>query len=103
MPGSTRLLSLPLPLKLLIYSTLRPSLVPLWLNSAVTITDCPSRPSRTIKYIFLRCPPGHETYPGDVFYLYSRLPKHAATMNDNFGCGSLTALETQYGDVSAYM
>lgn len=77
--------------------------LPLWLNDSVTITDYPSRPSRTIKYIFLRRPPGHKGYPGDVFYLHSRLPKYAATMNDNFGGGSLTALDTQCGDVSAYM
>ena len=75
----------------------------LWLNNSVTITDYPSRLLCTIKYIFLHCPPGHKAYPGDVFYLCSRLPKYAAMMNDNFGGGSLTALDTQCGDVSAYM
>ncbi|KAI4535593.1 hypothetical protein MG293_014819 [Ovis ammon polii] len=51
-------------------------------------------------------PPGHETYPGDVFYLHSRLLETAAKMNAAFGGGSLTALpviETQAGDVSAYI
>lgn len=85
MPGSIYLSSLPLPLRLLLYSTSRPSLAPLWLNGSVTINDCPSRPSHTVKYIFLRRPPGHETYPGDVFYLHSHLLEHAAKMNDNSG------------------
>ena len=56
--------------------------------------------------LLLRRPPGREAYPGDVFYLHSRLLERAAKMNDKFGGGSLTALpiiETQGGDVSAYI
>ncbi|GIZ40561.1 hypothetical protein CKM354_000389500 [Cercospora kikuchii] len=56
--------------------------------------------------LLLRRPPGREAYPGDVFYLHSRLLERAAKMNKNFGEGSLTALpviETQGGDVSAYI
>ena len=56
--------------------------------------------------LLLRRPPGREAYPGDVFYLHSRLLERAAKMNDDFGSGSLTALpiiETQAGDVSAYI
>merc|ERR1712055_1076033 len=56
--------------------------------------------------LLLRRPPGREAYPGDVFYLHSRLLERAAKMNDNQGGGSLTALpiiETQVGDVSAYI
>ncbi|XP_071169019.1 ATP synthase subunit alpha, mitochondrial isoform X1 [Mytilus edulis] len=56
--------------------------------------------------LLLRRPPGREAYPGDVFYLHSRLLERAAKMNDNHGGGSLTALpiiETQAGDVSAYI
>src|SRR5215212_7635553 len=56
--------------------------------------------------LLLRCPPGREAYPGDVFYLHSRLLERAARMNDDNGGGSLTALpiiETQAGDVSAYI
>ena len=56
--------------------------------------------------LLLRRPPGREAYPGDVFYLHSRLLERAAKMNDNYGGGSLTALpviETQAGDVSAYI
>jgi F-type H+-transporting ATPase subunit alpha len=56
--------------------------------------------------LLLRRPPGREAYPGDVFYLHSRLLERAAKMNDDFGAGSLTALpviETQAGDVSAYI
>ena len=55
--------------------------------------------------LLLRRPPGREAYPGDVFYLHSRLLERAAKMNDEQGAGSLTALpiiETQAGDVSAY-
>ena len=54
----------------------------------------------------LRRPPGREAYPGDVFYLHSRLLERAAKLNDDNGGGSLTALpiiETQAGDVSAYI
>jgi len=56
--------------------------------------------------LLLRRPPGREAYPGDVFYLHSRLLERAAKMNKTFGGGSLTALpviETQGGDVSAYI
>jgi len=56
--------------------------------------------------LLLRRPPGREAYPGDVFYLHSRLLERAAKMNDDFGGGSLTALpiiETQANDVSAYI
>lgn len=56
--------------------------------------------------LLLRRPPGREAYPGDVFYLHSRLLERAAKLNENFGGGSLTALpviETQAGDVSAYI
>ena len=55
--------------------------------------------------LLLRRPPGREAYPGDVFYLHSRLLERAAKMNDKLGGGSLTALpviETQGGDVSKY-
>ena len=56
--------------------------------------------------LLLRRPPGREAYPGDVFYLHSRLLERAAKMSDAMGAGSLTALpiiETQAGDVSAYI
>merc|ERR1712149_38954 len=56
--------------------------------------------------LLLRRPPGREAYPGDVFYLHSRLLERAAKMSDDLGAGSLTALpviETQAGDVSAYI
>ncbi|MGC8531051.1 MAG: F0F1 ATP synthase subunit alpha [Acidiphilium sp.] len=56
--------------------------------------------------LLLRRPPGREAYPGDVFYLHSRLLERAAKMSDEFGAGSLTALpiiETQAGDIAAYI
>jgi F-type H+-transporting ATPase subunit alpha len=56
--------------------------------------------------LLLRRPPGREAYPGDVFYLHSRLLERAAKLNDTLGAGSITALpfiETQAGDVSAYI
>jgi F-type H+-transporting ATPase subunit alpha len=56
--------------------------------------------------LLLRRPPGREAYPGDVFYLHSRLLERAARMSEEYGGGSLTALpiiETQAGDVSAYI
>lgn len=56
--------------------------------------------------LLLRRPPGREAYPGDVFYLHSRLLERAAKLNDENGAGSLTALpiiETQAGDISAYI
>jgi F-type H+-transporting ATPase subunit alpha len=56
--------------------------------------------------LLLRRPPGREAYPGDVFYLHSRLLERAAKLNDNLGGGSLTAIpiiETQAGDISTYI
>ncbi len=56
--------------------------------------------------LLLRRPPGREAYPGDVFYLHSRLLERSCKLNDDYGAGSLTALpivETQAGDVSAYI
>src|SRR5512136_1992700 len=56
--------------------------------------------------LLLRRPPGREAYPGDVFYLHSRLLERAAKMDKKYGGGSLTALpiiETQAGDISAYI
>ncbi len=56
--------------------------------------------------LLLRRPPGREAYPGDVFYLHSRLLERAAKLNDDLGGGSITALpiiETQEGDISAYI
>jgi len=56
--------------------------------------------------LLLRRPPGREAYPGDVFYLHSRLLERAAKLNEDFGAGSLTALpviETQAGDLTAYI
>ncbi len=56
--------------------------------------------------LVLRRPPGREAYPGDIFYLHSRLLERAVKMSDEYGAGSLTALpiiETQAGDVSAYI
>jgi F-type H+-transporting ATPase subunit alpha len=56
--------------------------------------------------LLLRRPPGREAFPGDVFYLHSRLLERASKVNDSLGAGSLTALpiiETQAGDVSAYI
>lgn len=56
--------------------------------------------------LLLRRPPGREAYPGDVFYLHSRLLERAAKLSPSYGSGSLTALpvvETQAGDVSAYI
>src|SRR5712692_3027932 len=56
--------------------------------------------------LFLKRPPGREAYPGDVFYLHSRLLERAAKLSDQLGAGSLTALpiiETQAGDISAYI
>ena len=71
------------------------------------MTICPSRRSPIARCrCLLRRPPGREAYPGDVFYLHSRLLERAAKMNDENGAGSLTALpvvETQANDVSAYI
>jgi F-type H+-transporting ATPase subunit alpha len=60
----------------------------------------------TEKMSLLRRPPGREAFPGDVFYLHSRLLERAAKLSDALGSGSMTALpivETQEGDVSAYI
>ena len=56
--------------------------------------------------LLLRRPPGREAYPGDVFYLHSRLLERAAKLNEDYVSGSLTALpiiETQAGDLTAYI
>lgn len=61
---------------------------------------------RTVLSLLLKRPPGREAYPGDVFYLHSRLVERASRLSDDLGGGSLTALpiiETQAGDVSAYI
>ena len=67
----------------------------------------PNRPTAYRQMsLLLRRPPGREAFPGDVFYLHSRLLERAAKMNDDLGAGSLTALpvvETQANDVSAYI
>src|SRR6202171_4616771 len=75
---------------------------------AVTFYDDLSKHAQAYREIslLLRRPPGREAYPGDVFYLHSRLLERAAKLNDKLGAGSLTALpviETQAGDVSAYI
>src|SRR5687768_4789035 len=75
---------------------------------ALLIYDDLSKHAQSYREIslLLRRPPGREAYPGDVFYLHSRLLERAAKLNDKLGGGSLTALpiiETQAGDVSAYI
>lgn len=75
---------------------------------ALVIYDDLSKHAVAYRHIslILRRPPGREAYPGDVFYLHSRLLERAAKLNDELGAGSLTALpviETQGGDVSAYV
>jgi len=75
---------------------------------ALAIYDDLSKHAQAYREIslLLRRPPGREAYPGDVFYLHSRLLERAAKLNDTFGGGSLTALpiiETQAGDLSAYI
>jgi F-type H+/Na+-transporting ATPase subunit alpha len=75
---------------------------------AVTFYDDLSKHAQAYREIslLLRRPPGREAYPGDVFYLHSRLLERAAKLNDKMGGGSLTSLpviETQAGDVSAYI
>jgi F-type H+/Na+-transporting ATPase subunit alpha len=70
--------------------------VVLWVNISVIM----------LLSLLLRRPPSREAYPGDVFYLHSRLLERAAKLNESCGAGSLTALpviETQAGDVSAYI
>jgi F-type H+-transporting ATPase subunit alpha len=75
---------------------------------ALLIYDDLSKHAQSYREIslLLRRPPGREAYPGDVFYLHSRLLERAAKMNDKMGGGSLTSLpiiETQAGDLSAYI
>ena len=75
---------------------------------ALTIYDDLSKQAAAYREIslLLRRPPGREAYPGDVFYLHSRLLERAAKMSDARGGGSLTSLpiiETQAGDISAYI
>ncbi len=77
-------------------------------NHALIIYDDLSKQAVAYRQmsLLLRRPPGREAYPGDVFYLHSRLLERAAKLNDDHGGGSLTALpiiETQAGDVSAYI
>src|ERR1700757_1483750 len=75
---------------------------------AVTFYDDLSKHAQAYREIslLLRRPPGREAYPGDVFYLHSRLLERAAKLNDKLGAGSLTSLpiiETQAGDIAAYI
>jgi F-type H+-transporting ATPase subunit alpha len=75
---------------------------------ALTIYDDLSKHAAAYRQLslLLRRPPGREAYPGDIFYLHSRLLERAARMNEKLGSGSLTSLpiiETQAGDVSAYI
>jgi F-type H+-transporting ATPase subunit alpha len=77
-------------------------------TSALVIYDDLSKHAVAYRQVslLLRRPPGREAYPGDVFYLHSRLLERAAKLNEDFGAGSLTALpiiETQAGDVTAYI
>jgi F-type H+-transporting ATPase subunit alpha len=77
-------------------------------KDALVIYDDLSKHAASYRQIslLLRRPPGREAYPGDIFYLHSRLLERAAKMNPDYGGGSLTALpiiETQAGDVSAYI
>jgi F-type H+-transporting ATPase subunit alpha len=77
-------------------------------SHAVIIYDDLSKQAAAYRQmsLLLRRPPGREAYPGDVFYLHSRLLERAAKMSDDLGSGSLTALpvvETQAGDVTAYI
>src|SRR6185295_11241060 len=82
-----------------------------WMDNgehALVIYDDLSKHAQAYRQLslLLRRPPGREAYPGDVFYLHSRLLERAAKMNDTLGAGSLTALpiiETQAGDVTAYI
>src|SRR5436853_35456 len=82
-----------------------------WMDSgdhALAVYDDLSKQAEAYRQIalLLRRPPGREAYPGDVFYLHSRLLERAAKLNDELGAGSLTALpviETKAGDVSAYI
>ncbi len=77
-------------------------------QSALIVYDDLSKQAEAYRTLslLLRRPPGREAYPGDVFYLHSRLLERAAKLNDELGAGSLTALpivETKAGDISAYI
>ena len=77
-------------------------------DAALVVYDDLSKQAEAYRQLslLLRRPPGREAYPGDVFYLHSRLLERAAKLNDRLGSGSLTALpiiETKAGDVSAYI
>jgi F-type H+-transporting ATPase subunit alpha len=77
-------------------------------DAALIVYDDLSKQAEAYRQLslLLRRPPGREAYPGDVFYLHSRLLERAAKLNDELGAGSLTALpviETKGGDVSAYI
>nr|YP_009393088.1 ATP synthase CF1 subunit alpha [Bostrychia moritziana]ARW61650.1 ATP synthase CF1 subunit alpha [Bostrychia moritziana] len=77
-------------------------------NATLVIYDDLTKQAQAYRQmsLLLRRPPGREAYPGDVFYLHSRLLERAAKLNDELGGGSMTALpiiETQAGDVSAYI
>jgi F-type H+-transporting ATPase subunit alpha len=77
-------------------------------NATLVIYDDLTKQAQAYRQmsLLLRRPPGREAYPGDVFYLHSRLLERAAKLGDKFGGGSMTALpivETQAGDVSAYI
>ena len=77
-------------------------------KDALVIYDDLSKHAAAYRQIslLLRRPPGREAYPGDIFYIHSRLLERAAKLNKNYGGGSLTALpiiETQLGDISAYI
>jgi F-type H+-transporting ATPase subunit alpha len=82
-----------------------------WMDNgdhALAVYDDLSKQAEAYRQIalLLRRPPGREAYPGDVFYLHSRLLERAAKLNDELGAGSLTALpviETKAGDISAYI
>src|SRR5256885_4328148 len=82
-----------------------------WMDSgdhALAVYDALSKQAEAYRQIalLLRRPPGREAYPGDVFYLHSRLLERASKLNDELGAGSLTALpviETQAGDIAAYI
>ncbi len=77
-------------------------------RDALVVYDDLSKHAQAYRQVslLLRRPPGREAYPGDVFYLHSRLLERAARLDEEYGGGSLTALpviETQAGDVSAYI
>jgi F-type H+-transporting ATPase subunit alpha len=82
-----------------------------WMDSgehALAVYDDLSKQAEAYRQVslLLRRPPGREAYPGDVFYLHSRLLERAAKLSDELGAGSLTALpviETKAGDISAYI